>query len=99
MAAINLGLAAERAAYAATPRFTRLRPFRLRRRRTGPVGAASRAFGAIGALALYGVALAFAPIDRLLGVSDRRRDRAGAWSAATFEPIPLLARPMRVSAP
>ena len=99
MAAINLGLAAERAAYATTPRFTRLRPFRIRRRRTGPVGVASRTVGAIGALALYGFALVFAPIERLLGVSDRRRDRAGAWSASPFEPTPLLARPMRVSAP
>ena len=99
MAAINLGLAAERAAYAATPRFTRLRPFRLRRRRTGPVGAASRAFGAISALALYGFTMVFAPVDRLLGVSDRRRDRTGACSAAMLAPAPLLARPMRVAAP
>ncbi|MBU6287449.1 MAG: hypothetical protein ACKO2D_01035 [Chloroflexota bacterium] len=98
MAAINLGLATERMAYATTPRFTRLRPFRLRRRRTGPVGAASRAVGAIGALALYGIVLAFAPIDRLLGVSNRRRERAEAWTASPFEPPPLLARPMRVTA-
>lgn len=98
MAAINLGLAAGRVAYATTPRFTRLRPFRLRRRRSGPVGAASRAVGAIGALALYGAALAFAPIERLLGVNDRRRDRTGAWSALPIEPTPLLARPMRVAA-
>jgi hypothetical protein len=97
MAAINLGLAAERAAYATTPRFTRLRPFRLRSRRSGPVGAATRTAGAIGALALYGFALTLAPLLRLLGVSDRRRDRADAWSASPFEPTPLLARPMRVT--
>lgn len=96
MAAINLGLATERAAYAATPRFTRLRPFRIHRRRTGPVGAAARAIGAMGALALYGFAVASAPITRALGVGDRRRDRVSVWTTSTFEPAPLLARPMRV---
>jgi hypothetical protein len=97
MAAINLGLGGERSAYTATPRFTRLRPFRLRRRRTGPVGAASRAIGAIGALALYGFAVVFAPVERLVGSTDRRRERQVTWSASPFEPAPLLARPLRIS--
>jgi hypothetical protein len=96
MAAINLGLAAERAAYATTPRFTRLRPFRIRHRRTGPFGAGARVIGAIGALALYGFAVASAPIVRVFGVGDRRLDRTGVWTATAFKPTPLLARPMRV---
>ncbi len=98
MAVVSLGLASTRNAHATTPRFTRLRPFRLRRPRRGPVGAASRAVGAIGALFLYAAAVAWAPAERALGLTDRRRrERATPWIADFPAGTPALARPALIA--
>lgn len=97
MAVTNLYLGADRANYATTPRFTRLRPFRLRRPRPGPAGTVSRVGGALGALALYAFAIVVGPFERRLGRTDPRRARADAWTAERRESPPILTRPMRVA--
>lgn len=82
------------------PRFTRMQAAPLATRRGGARWQVRRVWGGVGALALFALAVLWAPLDRALGKTERRRitRERSAWTLPP-EPIDAPVRPRVMARP